>query len=1210
MTRFKRDEVARVPRHRIEREAAELLEGRAPPELKRLASLIRDVNPTGRDLSRVETLTRYALKSRLQSLLIRTYRDELRVVPDARGEHTVSIAHRFHPIDGCHAIVADLDDDARAWVRWRLDTRDSLLPPPSWAPPSRRPSASTTTRCASAAPPSPPSTSKSPATTWSAPTPSARRPRRPTSSSSSSITSATTTRPSGSPMSSTTRPSRASRCARGSGSPTRDAVTARRPSGSRSTSPPTRAADVYVALGREALLAEDVGYARRMHEAARAVDPTRVELEALTEGVARLEVHERARAEEALLRAREEGAWDEVGRRARAILARWPGSEPAKRALRENRDREHAAAMARHLAEAARALDAESLLEAKTAIEAARALGAVVTNLESRLAHGLSTARARAEQAKVERVRHELLNGDLATALGEYLALDDAQRRGARRGVSLDALGWIGEILASAPRARPAQVVEAVLALRRALDAEARGDLAPAAALTAHQRLLGGCAAAGALADRLAAARREDLRRANRAVLDEARAALAAGDTLLAQRRLNRVDARLLNDDERAEVAAMHARITELNARAARADALSRCEQAGELFAARGHAASLIARTEEPERARWLDVDAGLAERERARARRWELAGSAPVGLLAARSDRFDNVEFTLDAARGELVALNALGPWMLIDVFDVARGLPLRSVSLRLPAAFDGFTAHLAGDALLLLSSDGDFARIDRRTLELVAWRAESEILERGCKSKWRYVSPDGRRAWLVTTGARRGPSTVVVDIDAWAVHRDIPGQHWVRPIPGPSQAMCLFDRVTQRGDIVDAEGRPLTPVVLAPGRNFFGFIEHPRGGFFALRTTDRAKGDLRGDLCLSRVMPDGSLADGPVIATRCGESGHEAVASHERECVFVLFTGAGDERRLVAIDARDDELRERYSLRVPHRAVLFTDRDARRAVAVSDGFDRLQVVPLDRDPPGSLIGRAWSRRDTPDLAPPFACDPFDSPSDDEKAPASLARVAAFDERGLDAWVRRLTDAKKDPAPVTSAVRLLAASGLKDSALVVALAAARRFPRHPDVALALADTHALSHRWRDALDALATTPEDALTRHGWHLTGAAHAFLGDASAARRAWARGAPSTAAPAGSASAWRSSTTPPLPRSATTSATRCAPPSPARAPPTTTPRGATTPPRSARSTTGWSTPASTRSSSRASPSRASSTSPRRSRRPSVTAACWPSS
>ena len=534
MTRFKRDEVARVPRHRIEREAAELLEGRAPPELKRLASLIRDVNPTGRDLSRVETLTRYALKSRLQSLLIRTYRDELRVVPDARGEHTVSIAHRFHPIDGCHAIVADLDDDARAWVRWRLDTRDSLLPPPLVGPPvaSAEREHDDPLRLGRAAL----AAFDFEVARYHMERAYAERPSAAAPHLLELFVDHLCDDDAALRLADELDDAALARVEVRARLGLAHARRGHREAAERLAEhlPPTRAADVYVALGREALLAEDVGYARRMHEAARAVDPTRVELEALTEGVARLEVHERARAEEALLRAREEGAWDEVGRRARAILARWPGSEPAKRALRENRDREHAAAMARHLAEAARALDAESLLEAKTAIEAARALGAVVTNLESRLAHGLSTARARAEQAKVERVRHELLNGDLATALGEYLALDDAQRRGAREGVSLDALGWIGEILASAPRARPAQVVEAVLALRRALDAEARGDLAPAAALTAHQRLLGGCAAAGALADRLAAARREDLRRANRAVLDEARAALAAGDTLLA----------------------------------------------------------------------------------------------------------------------------------------------------------------------------------------------------------------------------------------------------------------------------------------------------------------------------------------------------------------------------------------------------------------------------------------------------------------------------------------------------------------------------------------------------------------------------------------------------------------------------------------------------------------------------------------------------
>ncbi len=1107
--RHRRDDVARVPRHRIEREAADLLEGRAPPDLKRLASLIRDVNPTGRDLSPLETRARYTLKSRLQSLLIRTYRDELRVVPDARGEHTVSLAHRFHPIDACHAVVADLDDDARAWVRWRLDTRDLLLPPPlvGAAVASATRDHDDPLRLGRAAL----AAFDFEAARYHMERAFAERPSVTAPhliellvdhlcDDEAALSLADQLDDDARSRSEVRARLGLAHARQGHRAVAEDIARAM---------PPSRAVDVYVALAREALLAEDAGYVRRMHEAARAVDPTRVELEALTEGVARLEVHERSSAEEALARAREAGARDEVARRAKAILARWPASEHARRALREIRDREHAEAMARHLGEAARALDAESLLEAKSAIEAARALGAVVGHLEARLGHALHLARARAEQERVDRVRGALGRGELAAALAEYLSLDDAQRRSVREGAAEPCLTWVDEIVASS-RARPAQVVEAVIALRRAIEAEARGDLTQAASLNTHQKLLAACSAASALAERVAAARREELRRANRAVFDEARAAVSVGDTLKAQRQLTRLDPRLLGDEERAELPTMRARIGELNARSARAQALTRAEQAGELFAAMAHAAWLAAGSDGEERARWLEVERGLREREHVRSRRWERVGGAPAGILAARAERLDDVSVTLDAASGEFVVFNPCGPWLTVEEFDAATGRVVRSASLRLPASVEEYTAHRVGDRVLLATSGGHLAHLDRRTWALVAWRSEADVLDRASRAVYRHFSPDGAQIWYLTTSERRGSATVIVDIDTWTVAREIPGDHWVRTLPGRTGAMCLFDRATQRGDIVDAAGRSLVPIALEPKRTMFNFVEHPRGGFVALRATDRDSGGVRRDLCLSRAMPDGTFLDGPVITARCRGSGHDLVAALDAECLFALVNGLGDDRYLVAIDARDEACTELYSVRVPWRTVIFTDHEGARVVVVSDGVEGVDVVPLDRHPPRALRGRSWEApRDVPDTAPPFGCEVMDVSGLQKSMRTLLTRVAGFNTRLMDLWVKGSAAPGKDPAHVAEVVRLLSATDRREAAHSLALALARRFPTHAEVALALAETQMYARRWQAALDALARAADDELRPHAWHVRGAAHAWLGDREAAERAWRRG-----------------------------------------------------------------------------------------------------
>lgn len=82
--------------------------------------LIHVVNPTARELREPDRQRRYELKARLQSLLVRRFADEIRVV---RGDEpgVVSLFHRYANEDACHAVINELDTDARAWVTYQLD---------------------------------------------------------------------------------------------------------------------------------------------------------------------------------------------------------------------------------------------------------------------------------------------------------------------------------------------------------------------------------------------------------------------------------------------------------------------------------------------------------------------------------------------------------------------------------------------------------------------------------------------------------------------------------------------------------------------------------------------------------------------------------------------------------------------------------------------------------------------------------------------------------------------------------------------------------------------------------------------------------------------------------------------------------------------------------------------------------------------------------
>ncbi len=106
------------PHHRLDPD--DVIEGRARPTARDILALIHDVNPTGHDLSQKEAARRYVQKSRLQSLLIHRFPDEILVEPgDEPG--VIGLRHRASGADACHAVLATLDDDARSWAQMQLD---------------------------------------------------------------------------------------------------------------------------------------------------------------------------------------------------------------------------------------------------------------------------------------------------------------------------------------------------------------------------------------------------------------------------------------------------------------------------------------------------------------------------------------------------------------------------------------------------------------------------------------------------------------------------------------------------------------------------------------------------------------------------------------------------------------------------------------------------------------------------------------------------------------------------------------------------------------------------------------------------------------------------------------------------------------------------------------------------------------------------------
>jgi hypothetical protein len=117
-------------------EAEALLRRGSTIPIEHLIRLIHAVNPTTRSLRAIDATRRYSLKAQLQSQLIRSFPDQIQVVRTGT-EGVVSLLHGYVGLDACHAVVDELEEDARAWVTYQLDVTDAAPKPGAYDAPNK-----------------------------------------------------------------------------------------------------------------------------------------------------------------------------------------------------------------------------------------------------------------------------------------------------------------------------------------------------------------------------------------------------------------------------------------------------------------------------------------------------------------------------------------------------------------------------------------------------------------------------------------------------------------------------------------------------------------------------------------------------------------------------------------------------------------------------------------------------------------------------------------------------------------------------------------------------------------------------------------------------------------------------------------------------------------------------------------------------------------
>jgi tetratricopeptide (TPR) repeat protein len=1144
-------------------EIEDLVAGRTVPDARRLLQLIHEVNPTGRTVGDREEAERYASKSGLQSLLVKHFRDDLLVEPDKRAG-VVGLRHRYLPVDGCHAVLAELGDEERSWVQLQLDTgaaagslgaggrggdRDQakrrqegrrggerVLEPADLVAEARRQieayayeEARETLELAV-------------------------RDGLPEAAlvlvqllvdSLGADEDALALEEGLEPEDAEHLEMRillALAAARSQQQPERAFRFLRDVSPMPGTA---RVAEVLATLARAAIVRGDPDAAQKLLAQAREFDPAHPDLVALASEASAVRKRARAPLEDELLAAfaagQAAGQVEPAERMARELLMSFPDSPVAGRMLRqigEQRQREEGRAL---LARASTALAGGDHDAAVRYAREARALGVLTADLEASIESAVVLRRQAAADAVCQQ-----LGAALGPALAAYARLNEETRALVRAQTNVAAVAWLDQALAGAGSRAPEVATAAGVALVVAIE-----DLQHGRAdeflhgLLPHERALADVPRARQLFVELE--RRLVLERNREAITAQqaAKAALERNELVEAKTLLDGLDVRGCCVGGRWQLVARCLWVGRPPATLGRKEGVGVLLSEGNFLAARIEVDFLLTSEKvlKAEQAEQAEEDRWRAQRERIDAevqRSFRVhvceVGSNDVEPLMGALALDDGLlveEPSIWLSAGELFFCSGVGSWVFIGVYDLALGRFKELVQLCCPGRMERATVHVQGDRVLL-AAEGGLLELARQGFRVVAWHSMSSVVPAADIFEDLAFAPGAEHLWIESrqggSKTRDDWTTSVVGVARFAVQRELKSVrhpvaiHGLDPLAVASLPFDGGGRLhTTRGIPADSfsfqHPAQVHAVAVHPAStaDLLAIVGPVRDPFGPEQDDDDEEGIEAVELLRATAWK--SAGRGVGIEGVFMDGSFALATSLETGCSFLLVSSDEGTKQLIGIapcaPGGTGDLAILFRTTVPDNTLLVQDSSARTVLVVATTkLGRLQVAVLGTEPPALLPG-APLQRGMPSLQPSFFCE-WHAPKEYELRTEVHGALQRLPTAMRLEWALKKLDPRHAPQTAVAIIRELETLGEMEAALQVAHIAAEGAPDDGVIALCRAGVLARLGRWNAVRLLLEPVVVDLMpppaVRHLFHLLGVAKLLEGGAHAAddaREAWQRG-----------------------------------------------------------------------------------------------------
>lgn len=1150
----------KVRKWKTTEEAQAVVSGRVRADAGRLFRLIHEVNPTGMEFPSAKQERLYALKSGLQSLLVRHFGDELDIERAPRGEGVVSLRHRHLPVDACHTIVEALDDDARSWILQRLDGIDSGEE--SYTSESNPVRDRSVAKGSSSAPDA---TSQSP---------SQRDSSVPLSTDEllrlgrGAIEAYDYDEARGCLSLAFNRSVGEFHCALPLLELLVDHLSADREALALEEDLPTkvlrrpevrtllalaaarcgerektekwifgiegaRAAEVFIPLVSSVLRSEDVQEAERLLAHARRHNPAHSELRRLSEEIDRLRAGKRKPLEEELTRVFERGDMEEAERLANGLIEKWPKSRVARSVLREIRaGRRRDEARARR-AEGDAAFGACEFARAAALLNEARTLGERGEELDERIRKAEEALDLDRRERRFKEVLAMLRDEDIRAGLHAYIALEDGERTSIREHIDLPELLWLEQLGASDSGVRTKADLEAVLALREAVTTDVKeqpGKLL--SLLDPHEKLLVQVRIGRELIEEARQRELEQQRLAAEASVEEAGRAIVEGEIDRARLILEGLDVRVLPEEAQRRVGSLSAEVRRREKIERKAQRIEFLIETGKLIEARDEAVALSGLVEGPEKEEWASRSEKLVEdvRKAWRIRICPIEGrdTDPVcTTLLAEIPFVCRRAAWIDPERREIMITRAHGPLIFIWVYGIESPHARSLVALHPPEPMEDLVAEVVDGLLWIIDCKGLTLALSYGRWEIVSWRSLEELLGRDLIVEGVVVLPGSRYLWVEYRhkGANAGESCiVVVDLERWRIHRDIGPSGIIEPLFGSMEAKVAMLDVVEGGDKFYSDRGSVADGLETPhDASTHWMVVHPQGkGLLALCPAfEEREWETEEEWALESSAMDLLVLEADCDASRAmtieelDEDWMFAMAtSLDKGLAFLLFCVPDLDFEILALRAGKSGIKRLYRVGTPDDTILVQDVGSRCVAALVPTQEGIVISELGPEPPLLPMVEPVGRSRLPAVDPPFMCWLYHAKAAD--LPIHIRSVVStYSPSQLDDWLERsFRDFMDRPKILCDIIDELRLYGHSHRANAFARIVRERHPDNPLVALMAADIAADQRRWSEVRKILDRVDPGSLddddTCHLFHLLGLAHMRLGDPDAARDAFTRGA----------------------------------------------------------------------------------------------------